>query len=112
MNIDARVVVVVDADPAIAAAAAAFFLDFLAGDCDRSPMVKGDMTEDASIATEYGISGDFFNLSRSRCTRLLRYFESHCWLVKLDFPIAILVVNPIEFECIRMVADDINCGSR
>ena len=52
--IDARVVVVYDANPAIAAAttaAVAFVVDFLAGDCDQSPMVKGNTMEDASIAT-------------------------------------------------------------
>ena len=75
-------------------------------------MVKGEMMEDASIATEYGSSGDFFNLLQSRCTRILRYFESHCWLEKLPCPIAILVVNSIEVECGRMLAADIKCGSR
>ena len=108
MIIDAHAVVLVDAYPAIAASA--FVLDCLAGDCDRYPMVKGDMMEDASIATEYGSSGDFFNLSPS-CTRLLRDFESHFWLVKISFPIAILVVNLTEVECGRMLAADINCGS-
>ena len=91
----AHVVVFVDSDPSIDVAAAAFVLDCLAGDCDQSPMVKGDMMEYASIAIEYGSSGDFFDLSRSRCKRLLRDFESHCWLVKLACPIAILVVNLI-----------------
>ena len=109
MIIDAHAVVLVDAYPAIAASA--FVLDCLAGDCDRYPMVKGDMMEDASIVTWYGSSGNFFNLLQSRFTRLLRYFESNFWLVKISFPIAILVVNLTEVECGRMLAADINCGS-